>query len=67
MDFSTAQLKIIIDAIQAASFITMDKTQELVERVAALGNSRKKYILTTNVVCFNKSKHDNSEIYANVT
>lgn len=67
VDFSTAQLKIIIDAIQAANFIPIDKTQELVERVAALGNSRKKYILTTNVVCFNKSKHDNSEIYTNVT
>ena len=67
VDFSAAHLKIIIDAIQAANFIPMDKTQELVERVASLGNSRKKYIITTNVVCFNKSKHDNSEIYTNVT
>ncbi len=65
VDFSTVQLKIIIDAIQAANFIPIDKTQELVERVAALGNSRKKYILTTNIVCFDKSKHDNSEIYLN--
>jgi len=67
VDFSTAQLKIIIDAIQAANFIPVDKTQELVEMVASLGESRKKHILSTSVVCFNKRKHNNEEIYTNVT
>ncbi|MCM1187364.1 MAG: hypothetical protein NC251_12870 [Lachnoclostridium sp.] len=67
VDFSTAQLKIIIDAIQAASFILADKLQELVEMIAALGDSRKEHILTTSLVCFNKSKYNNAKNYANVT
>lgn len=67
VNFSTAQLKIIIDAVQAASFIPADKSQELVEMIATLGDSRKEHILTTSLVCFNKSKHNNAEFYANVT
>ena len=67
VDFSTAQLKVIIDAIRAASFIPADKSQELIEMIAALGDGRKENILTTSLVCFNKSKHNNAEIYANVT
>lgn len=45
----------------------MDKTKELVKMVVALGNSRKEHILFMSVVCFNKSKHSNEEIYFNVS
>lgn len=66
-NFTTAQLKIIIDAIQAANFIPLGKTERLTRKVAALGDINKQRILDTSVVCFNKRKHDNEEIYKNVT
>lgn len=64
--FSVAELKIMIDAIQAASFVTKDKTDDLVYRIAAMGGTRKGDILKSNIVCFNTRKHTNEEIYSNV-
>jgi len=64
--FSIPELKILIDAIQAASFITDKKTAELVEKVAALGGSHKAEILKNNIVYFNTRKHSNEHIYYNV-
>ncbi len=64
--FSVAELKIIIDAIQAAAFVTKDKTDDLVNRIAAMGGTRKKDILKSNIVCFNTRKHSNEGIYDNV-
>lgn len=60
------ELKIIIDAIQAADFITEDKTEDLVEKVSRLGGTRRKEIIATNIVKFNSRKHTNEEIYENV-
>ena len=65
-EFSVPELKIIIDALQAASFVTKDKTADLVERVARLGGTRKREILRGNIVCFNNRKHTNESIYGNV-
>ena len=38
--FSVPELKILIDAMQAASFVTEKKTAELVDKIAALGGCR---------------------------
>lgn len=65
-DFTLVEQKIIIDALQVANFITREKTDELITKVAELNMEQKEYVLTTNVVCFNKRKHSNEEIYANV-
>ncbi len=64
--FSVAELKIMIDAIQAASFVTKEKTDDLTKRIAALGGTKKKEILKSNIVCFNTRKHTNEGIYDNV-
>jgi len=37
--FSVPELKILIDAVQAASFITDKKTAELIDKIAELGGS----------------------------
>ena len=37
--FSLAELKILIDAVQAASFITEKKTEDLIKKIAALSGS----------------------------
>lgn len=64
--FSVAELKILIDAVQAAGFVTEKKTAQLVEKIAALGGSHCSDILKSNMVCFNTRKHSNESIYYNV-
>lgn len=64
--FSVPELKILIDAVQAAGFITNRKTAELIDKIAALGGSHKADILKSNMVCFNTCKHSNEAIYYNV-
>lgn len=64
--FSVPELKIMIDAIQAASFITEKKTAELIDKIANLGGSHRADILKGNMVCFNTRKHSNESIYYNV-
>lgn len=59
-------MKILIDAVQAASFVTEKKTAELIDKIAALGGSHKADILKSNMACFNTRKHSNESIYYNV-
>ena len=60
--FSVPELKILIDAVQAASFITQRKSLELTEKIAALAGSHKAEVLKRNMVCFNTRKHSNEKI-----
>lgn len=64
--FSVPEIKILIDAVQAASFITPTKTGELIDKIADLGGSNRASILKSNLVCFNTRKHTNESIYYNV-
>lgn len=64
--FSIPELKILIDAVQAASFITKNKSAELINKIAYLGGSHRAKILKSNMVCFNTRKHSNENIYLNV-
>ena len=64
--FSVPELKILIDAVQAATFITDKKTNELISKIAALGGSHRAEILKSNIVCFNTRKHSNESIYYSV-
>lgn len=64
--FSVPELKILIDAVQASSFITKKKTNELIAKIAELGGSHRADILTRNMVCFNTRKHSNEKIYYSV-
>ena len=64
--FSVPELKILIDAVQASSFITEKKTKELVEKLAQLGGNHRAELLQGNMVCFNTRKHSNEQIFYNV-
>ena len=61
--FSVPELKILIDAVQAASFITEKKTKELTSKIASLGGGFRADILENNIICFNTRKHSNETIY----
>lgn len=64
--FSIAELRIMIDAVQAAGFITDKKTEEFIDKLAALAGSRRGEALKDNLVAFNNTKTDNEDIYHNV-
>lgn len=64
--FDIAEIKILIDAIQAASFITPSKTKALIDKVANLAGSHKATVLKGNLVTFNTRKHANEAIYYTV-
>ena len=64
--FSVPELKILMDAVQAAHFISEDKTAEFVSKIAALAGSHQAKLLTGNLVQFNTVKHSNQSIFYNI-
>lgn len=64
--FDIAELKILIDAVHAANFITDKKSDNLIDKIASLSSSNRAEILKGNMVYFNSNKHTNESIYYNV-
>lgn len=60
--FSIPELKILTDAVEAASFITEKKSGELKEKIAALGGEHRAEILRQSGIRFNTNKHTNESI-----
>ncbi|MBQ7227921.1 MAG: WYL domain-containing protein [Clostridia bacterium] len=65
--FSVPEVLIIMDAVQAASFITERKTEELVDKVGKLAGSQRGEVLKQNVVQFSTVKSMNESIYYSVS
>lgn len=65
-DFTVPELKIMMDAVQAANFVTEKKTKELIDRIAALGGSYRGNLLKRNMAYFNSRKHSNEAILYSV-
>ena len=65
-ELSVPEIKILIDALQAASFITERQTYELARRVAAIAGNHKAEIIQANMVYFNTRKHTNEAIFRTV-
>ncbi len=65
-DFSIAELRILIDAVKAATFITPEKSEELIDKVCALGGKKHGDSLKKNTVKFNTKKHSNEDIYETI-
>ena len=59
-NFSVPELKVMIDAIEAVSFISEERTAEIVDKIASLGGMHQAELLKKNLVCFNTRKHRNS-------
>ena len=64
--FSVPELKILIDAVQAAAFITEGKSNELIEKIADLAGTHRAEVLRRNLICFNTRKHSNERVFYNV-
>lgn len=64
--FSVPELKILIDAVHASSFITEKKSRELISKLAALAGTHRAEVLTRSMIAFNTRKHSNERIFYNV-
>lgn len=64
--FSVAEIKILLDAINAAKFVTDKKTSELTTKIASLAGEHKGEVLKRNALSFGNAKHTNEKIYYNV-
>ena len=65
-NFSLPELKILIDAVHASSFITEKKSEELISKIASLAGTHRAEVLKRNMVYFNTRKHSNERIFYNV-
>lgn len=61
-NFSIPELKILIDAVHASSFITEKKSEELISKITSLAGTHRAEVLKRNMVCFNTRKHTNEKI-----
>jgi len=64
---SVPEVLILMDAVQAAGFITEIKTGELIDKVARLAGSRTAEVLKQNVVEFTIAKTSNDSVYSSVS
>lgn len=65
-NFDVPELRILMDAVQAASFVTEKKTAEFMDKISALGGSNRAELLKRNIVLFNTTKHTNENIYYSI-
>jgi len=64
--FETAELKLLIDAVEASKFITQKKTMELIEKLSAFGDGQRQRLFKRQVYVRDRIKSMNESIYHNV-
>lgn len=64
--FDTAEIRILMDAVESASFITKSKTKKLVDKLAELAGPLKGEVIKNNIAIFDTLKSDNENIFENV-
>ena len=65
-DFELAELELLVDAVQAAKFITESKSRELIAKLEHLTSSYNAKYLSRQVYICNRPKAGNETIYRNV-
>ena len=65
-DFDLAELKLLVDAVQSSKFITKEKSEDLIRKLAGLTSNEYAKQLQRQVFIYNRIKADNDAIYANV-
>lgn len=64
--FDVPELKILIDAVQAASFISPKKSNDLIDKISSLGGNYRAELLKSSMSEFNVTKHTNESVYYNI-
>ena len=65
-DFEIAELKLLVDAVQASKFITKKKTEELIKKLERLTNKYEASQFQREVYIYNRAKAQNETIFYNV-
>ena len=65
-DFDIPEIQILMDAVQAASFITENKTPVLIDKLAQLAGTQRAEVLKKNIIEFSTVKGDNEFIYYSI-
>lgn len=65
-EFEMAELKLLVDAVQASKFITEKKSRELIGKLETLCSKSQAEQLSRQVVIYNRPKTSNETIYYNV-
>lgn len=66
VSFSLAEVKTLIDAVQAANFVPAEKTVELIEKLLSYAGVRRSEIVKDNIIFYNNHKHSNGSIFENI-
>lgn len=65
-DFDVPELRVLLDCVQSATFITPKKTKDFVNKIANLAGTKRAEVLKQNTVCLDTIKHSNEMIYYNI-
>lgn len=65
-DFDVAELKVLVDAVQASRFITTKKSKDLIRKITTLAGEHEAKNLKREVYVMNRIKSENEAIYYNV-
>ncbi len=63
-DFETAELKLLVDAVQASRFITGKKNSELIKKLSALTSRHEADLLSRQVYISNRVRSMDDSVYA---
>ncbi len=66
-DFELAELRILVDAIQSAKFLTPKKSRELIKKIEGMGSRYEASALHKQVYDTNRLKTENEEIFGNIS
>lgn len=64
--FDIPEVRILMDAVQAAGFITEKKTKVLIDKIAELAGSRRAEVLKASITEFSTVKSENESIYYSI-
>lgn len=65
-DFELPELRLLMDAVQAANFISAKKSKELISKISGLCSTYQAKVLEKQVYIDNRNKCTNEEIYYNI-
>lgn len=65
-DFELPELRLLMDAVQAANFISAKKSKELINKIGTLCSKNQAGLLEKQVYIENRNKCTNEEIYYNI-
>lgn len=65
-EFQLPELKLIIDAVVSARFLTEKKTKDLIDGLCNLSSAHQKRELTRNTDIYSKAKSKNENVYYNI-